>query len=169
MAWQRAEERTHWERLQRRRQKALGEMERRTKREWSALYGRQARQREQRQRHELVLLGKEHSAAVRGIERKEGKAYRSGLEGSEKRAVAAARTNGFAEGYNPHIDWANRSHWVWEERLEQVREVDGERAYERMRGTLEQAKQPLSSSPFPSHEGPQRPGPERDFDFGPSR
>ena len=81
--------------------------------------------------------------------------------------MAAARTNGFAEGYNPHIDWANRSQWVWAERLAQVREVDGESVYEGMRVALEQAKQPLSPSSFPSHEGPQRPGP--DFDFGPSR
>ena len=38
--WQRAEERAHWEQLQRRRGKALGELEKRSKREWSALYGR---------------------------------------------------------------------------------------------------------------------------------
>ena len=36
-----------------------------------------------RQRRERVSLGKAHSEAVRGIERKEGAAYRSGLEGSE--------------------------------------------------------------------------------------
>ena len=95
------------------RRKALGALERRTRREWSALYGRQERQREQlakdcrgvlgrfrlwrelggglreiggargRQRRERVSLGKAHSEAVRGIERKEGAAYRSGLEGSE--------------------------------------------------------------------------------------
>ena len=33
----------HWERLQRRRGKALGELEKRSKREWSALYGRHQR------------------------------------------------------------------------------------------------------------------------------
>ena len=47
VAWQRAEERTHWEQLQRRRGKALGELEKRSKREWSALYGRHQRQRQQ--------------------------------------------------------------------------------------------------------------------------
>ena len=47
VAWQRAEERAHWEQLQRRRGKALGELEKRSKREWSALYGRHQRQREQ--------------------------------------------------------------------------------------------------------------------------
>ena len=40
VAWQRAEERAHWARFQRHRGKALGELERRSKREWSALYGR---------------------------------------------------------------------------------------------------------------------------------
>ena len=38
MAWRRAEKRTHW---------AFGELERRSKREWSALCGRQEWQREQ--------------------------------------------------------------------------------------------------------------------------
>ena len=38
------EERTRWKRLQRQRAKALGELEGRTKREWSALYGRQERE-----------------------------------------------------------------------------------------------------------------------------
>ena len=47
VGWQRAEERTHWEQLQRRRGKALGELEKRSKREWAALYGRHQRQREQ--------------------------------------------------------------------------------------------------------------------------
>ena len=47
VAWQRAEERAHRVRFQRGRGKELGELERRTKREWSALYGRQERQREQ--------------------------------------------------------------------------------------------------------------------------
>ena len=47
VAWQRAAERTQWERLQRWRGKELGELERRSKRSWSELYGRQERQREQ--------------------------------------------------------------------------------------------------------------------------
>ena len=139
MAWQRAEERGHWARYQRGRGKALGELESRSKREWSALYGRQQRQREQlgkdyrgvlgrfrlwrelgggvreiggairgraevlgrfsaelegRHRWERIVLGKAHSEAVRGIERKAGEAYRSGMEGSEERAREAARTDG---------------------------------------------------------------------------
>ena len=47
---------------------------------------------EGRQRRERVVLGKAHSEAVREIERKEGEAYRSGMEGSEERAWRAART-----------------------------------------------------------------------------
>ena len=39
VAWKRAEERWEWEQLQRRRGQALGELEKRSKREWSALYG----------------------------------------------------------------------------------------------------------------------------------
>ncbi len=58
VAWQRAEERTHWERLQRRRGKALGELEKRSKREWSALYGRHQRQREQLSKDCRGVLGR---------------------------------------------------------------------------------------------------------------
>ena len=47
VAWHRAEERMHWERIQEWREKDLGELERRSKREWSELYGRQERQRQQ--------------------------------------------------------------------------------------------------------------------------
>ena len=139
VAWQRAEERAHWEQLQRRRGRALGELEKRSKREWSALYGRHQRQREQlskdcrgvlgrfrlwrelgggvreiggairgrtevlgrfraeledRLRWERVSLGKAHSEAVREIESKAGGVYRGGLEGSEKRAREAARSDG---------------------------------------------------------------------------
>ena len=122
------------------------------------MLGRFREELEQRHRWERVSLG---------IERKGGEAYRAALEGSEERATSAARTDGFSVGYNPHVDWERGSHWVWEERLAQVREVDGELAYEKMRRALEMAKQPLSISQFPSREGPQRSGPEHDF--GPSR
>ena len=47
VAWKRAEERWEWEQLQRRRGQALGALEKRSKREWSALYGRHQQQREQ--------------------------------------------------------------------------------------------------------------------------
>ena len=58
VAWQRAEERAHWEQLQRRRGKALGELEKRSKREWSALYGRHQRQREQLAKDCRGVLGR---------------------------------------------------------------------------------------------------------------
>ena len=44
VAWQRAEERMHWERIQQWRRQDLGKLERRSKWEWSELYGRQERQ-----------------------------------------------------------------------------------------------------------------------------
>ena len=114
VAWQRAEERTQWERIQRWREKDLGKLERRSKREWSALYGRQERQREQlakdchgvlgrfrveledRLRWERISLGKAHSEAVREIESLAGGVYRSGMEGAEGRAREATRRDGLA-------------------------------------------------------------------------
>ena len=64
VAWHRAEERAHWARFQQWREREMGELERRTKREWSALYGRQEWQREQlggftfpASREELRLFG----------------------------------------------------------------------------------------------------------------
>ena len=211
VVWWRAEERTHWERFQQRRAKALGgELEERTKREWSALYGRQERERErqgkdcrgvlgrlrqwratgsglreiggalrgssevlerfreeleQRQRRERVSLGKVHSEAVRGIERKEGEAYRSGLEGSQERAWAAA--DGRTVYYNPSIDGYRLSRLVWEERMEQARELYGEGAYERMKQAEERASRPMLPSKYPSREAQERSRLERDY--GPSR
>ena len=58
MAWQRAEERTHWARFEQERGKALGELEKRSKREWSALYGRHQRQREQLAKDCRGVLGR---------------------------------------------------------------------------------------------------------------
>ena len=187
VAWQRAEERGHWARYQRGRGKALGELERRSKREWSALYGRHQRQREQlakdcrgvlgrfklwrelgggvreiggavrgrpevlegfraeledRLRRELVSLGKEHSEAVRGIESKAGEFYREGLEGSEKRARRAARSDGLLLScYRRPDEFYRLKYSMLEERLEQVREIDGEQAYEKMRRAVEKASQ----------------------------
>ena len=224
VAWQRAEERGEWEQLQRRRGKALGELEKQSKREWSALYGRHQRQREQlakdcrgvlgrfrlwrelgggvreiggairgdkevlgrfraeledRLRWERVSLGKAHSEAVRGIESKAGEFYRAGLEGSEKRAREAARSDGLLLSYGSRpVDWYRINelkHSVSEERLEQVREIDGEQAYEKMRRAVEKASQEKASQverarqveSRPERRGPERGGPERDF--GPSR
>ena len=57
--------------------------------------------------------------------------------------------------------------------MEQVREIDGEQAYEKMRRAVEKAdqekarqvekaSQPVRTSQFPSRKGPER-------DYGPSR
>ena len=70
-----------------------------------------------------------------------------------------------------------------EERLEQVREIDGEQAYEKMRRAMEKASQEkarqaerarqmeralkLPAIKNPERRGPERSGPERDY--GPSR
>ena len=61
-----------------------------------------------------------------------------------------------------------------EERLEPVREIDGELAYEKMRRAVEKASQEKASQERtrqvesrPERRGPERGGPERDF--GPSR
>ncbi len=218
VAWQRAEERTQWERLQQWRGKDLGKLERRSKREWSALYGRQERQREQlakdcrgvlgrfrawrelggklreiggtirgrtevmgrfraeledRLRWELVSLGKAHSEAVREIESKAGGVYRSGMEGAEGRAREAVRTDGRSLRYgNRPVDWYRFTRSVLEERMEQVRELDGERAYEKMRRAVERASQPPMPSQFPSSKGSASRGPKRgdpERDYGPSR
>ena len=190
VAWKRAEERWEWEQLQRRRGQALGELEKRSKREWSALYGRHQQQREQlakdcrgalgrfrlwrelggkvreiggairgdkevlgrfraeledRLRWDRVSLGKAHSEAARGIESKAGEFYRADLEGSEKRAREAARSDGLLLRYGSRpVDWYRLDelkHSVSEERLEQVREIDGELAYGKMRRALEKASQ----------------------------
>ena len=210
VAWHRAEERTHWARLQRHRSQALGELEKRSKREWSALYGRQERQREQlgkdyrgvlgrfrlwrelgggvreivgavrgrpevlegfraeledRLRWERVSLGKAHSEAVRGIESKAGEFYRGGMEGSEKRAREAARSDGLLlDSYRRPDEFYRLKYSMLEERLEQVREIDGEQAYEKMRRAVEKASQEKARQ---MESRPERRGPERDF--GPSR
>ena len=238
VAWQRAEERTHWARFEQERGKALGELEKRSKREWSALYGRHQQQREQlakdcrgvlgrfrlwrelgggvreiggairgrtevlgrfraeledRLRWERVSFGKEHSEAVRGIESKAGEFYRGGMEGSEKRAREAARSDGLLlDSYRRPDEFYRLKYSMLEERLEQVREIDGEQAYEKMRRAVEKASQEKASREKASQEkarqverarlewarqetarqsrerrGPERGGPERDF--GPSR
>ena len=209
----------------------LGCGSKRSKREWSALYGRHQRQREQlakdcrgvlgrfrawrelgggvreiggairgrtevlgrfraeledRLRWERVSLGKAHSEAARGIESKAGEFYRADLEGSEKREREAARSDGLLLRYGSRpVDWYRLDelkHSVSEERLEQVREIDGEQAYEKMRRAVEKASQEKArqverarlewdrqetARQSRERRGPERGGPERDF--GPSR
>lgn len=194
VAWHRAEERSHRQWYQRQRGKALGELEKRTKREWSELYGRQGQQRERmrqdcrgvlgrfrawrelgggvreiggairgrsevldrfrkeledRLRRERVSLGKVHAETVRDIERQAGEIYRKDMEGSAERALSASRTDGRSvfPNYERGDDWYTLRRWVDEGRMEQVREVKGEQAYERMKQAFERASQPPSTTP----------------------
>ena len=131
--------------------------------------GRFRAELEDRLRWERVSLEKAHSEAVRGIESKAGEFYREGMEGSEERAREAARTDGLLlrdYGSRP-VDWYRLKRSILEERMEQVREIDGEQAYEKMRravekaSQVERASQPVRTSQFPSRKGPERGGPER--------
>ena len=233
VAWHRAEERMHWERMQQWRRQDLGKLERRSKWEWSELYGRQERQQRQlakdchgvlgrfrawrelggklreiggtirgrtevlgrfraeletRQRLERISLGKAHSEAVRKIESLAGEVYRGGMEGAEGRAREATRRDPLAV-YDRYRggDRGRIKRSASEERMEQVREFDGEQAYEKMmramekadqekarqaemaraveRARLEWARQETARSR--ERRGPERSGPERDY--GPSR
>ena len=136
------------------------------------MLGRFSAELEGRHRWERIVLGKAHSKAVRGIEREAGEAYRSDMEGSQERAREAARMDGRSTIYDPSFDRSARGS-VWEERMEQVREIDGEQAYEKMRRAVERASQPVETlSHVPSRSGPDRDGPERggpERDYGPSR
>ena len=85
--WQRAEERMHWERIQQWRRQDLGKLERRSKREWSELYGRQERQREQLAKDCHGVLGRfrarrENSTARAWKGRRNGRGRRRGRTGS---------------------------------------------------------------------------------------
>ena len=187
VAWHRAEERMHWERIQQWRRQDLGKLERRSKREWSELYGRHQRQRQQlakdchgvlgrfrawrelggklreiggtirgrtevlgrfraeleaRQRLERISLGKAHSEAVRKIESLAGEVYRGDMEGAEGRAREATRRDPLAV-YDRYRggDRGRIKRSASEERMEQVREFDGEQAYEKMMREMEEARQ----------------------------
>ena len=86
---------------------------------------------------------------MRDIERQAGEVYRRDMEGSAKRALSAARTDGRSvfPNYERGDDWHTLRRWVDEERMEQVREVKGEKVYERMKQGFERASQPPSSTP----------------------
>ena len=145
--------------------------------------GRFRAELEDRLRWQRVSLGKEHSEAVRGIESKAGEFYREGLEGSEKRAREAARSNGLLlDSYRRPDEFYRLKYSMLGERLEQVREIDGELAYEKKRRAVEKASQEKArqverarlerarqerARQSRERRGPERGGPERDF--GPSR
>ena len=120
-----------------------------------------------------------------------------GMEGSEKRAREAARSDGLLLGsYRRPDEFYRLKYSMLEERLEQVREIDGELAYGKMRRAVEKASQEKASQEKArqarqverarqvesarleramqetarqsrGRRGPERGGPERDF--GPSR
>ena len=74
-------------------------------------------------------------------------------------------------------DWDRLKRSASEERMEQVREFDGEQAYEKMMRAMEETRQEKArqverSLKFPALKKPERRGPERsgpERDFGPSR
>ena len=115
---------------------------------------------------------------MRGIESKAGEFYRGGMEGSEKRAREAARSDGLLlDSYRRPDEFYRLKYSMLEERLEQVREIDGEQAYEKMRRAVEKASQEKArqvewarqerARQSRERRGPERGGPERDY--GPSR
>ena len=181
VAWQRAEERTQWERLQQWRGKDLGKLREigGTIRGRTEVLGRFRAELEDRLRWERISLGKAHSEAVRKIESLAGEVYRSGMEGAEGRAREATRRDALAV-YDRYRggDWDRLKRSASEERMEQVREFDGEPAYEKMMRAMEKADQEKArqverarqvekSLKLPALKRPERSGPERDF--GPSR
>ena len=216
VAWRRAEERTHWERLQRRRGKQLGDREYRSRREWAELYERQGRQRSSWRKTPAGCWGAGAGGArwgaarvrrgaageresARTVARGAGAAAPAGAGGVGKNALRGGagdrarggrslpkrhgRVGGTGRGggedgrlgrpyslRSPIDHWKLRS-FAEQERLQQVREVEGEAAYQERRRAWEKANQPLVPSRFPSdrpqHRGPEQGGPERDS--GPSR
>ena len=162
------------------------------------MLGRFRAELEDRLRWERVSLGKEHSEAVRGNreqggrslplrtwkDRRNGRGRQRGRTGSYWRSGTVVLTNGTGS--------TRLKYSMLEERLEQVRELDGELAYEKMRRAVEKASQEKASQEKARQEkarqverarlewdrqetarqsrerrGPERGGPERDF--GPSR
>ena len=94
------------------------------------------------------------------------------MEGSEKRAREAARSDGLLlDSCRRPDEFYRLKYSMLEERLEQVREIDGEQAYEKMRRAVEKASQEWArqetAKQSRERRGPERGGPERDF--GPSR
>ena len=151
--------------------------------------GRFRAELEDRLRWERVSLGKAHSEAVRKIESLAGEVYRSGMEGAEGRAREATRRDALAvyDRYRGE-DWDRLKRSASEERMEQVREFDGEPAYEKVMRAMEKADQEKARQVEMARQverarlewarqetarqsrerrGPERSGPERDF--GPSR
>ena len=153
------------------------------------MLGRFRAELEARQRLERVSLGKAHSEAVRKIESLAGRVYRCDMEGAEGRAREATRRDPIAvyDRYRGGDRYRIKCSAA-EERMEQVREFDGEQAYEKMMREMEEARQEKAREAEKARaverarqewarqetarksrerRGPERSGPERDS--GPSR
>ena len=94
------------------------------------------------------------------------------MEGSEERAEKAVRTGRWRERDDPYrsslSDAERRVEWLAsEERLEQVRKVEGEAAYLERKRARDKAwdPEPRPHSPRPSPERLRPQGPERDIGF----
>ena len=139
-----------------------------------AVLGRWRADLEQQHRRERVALGKTHFVEARAIEQEVGDVYRRGMAGSKARAEAAVKDESDAFWHYrdlPGDSWDLRG-IAEHEKLQQVREIYGEQAYEERKRAWERASQPLVPSRLPSHDRPQRRGPERgepERDSGPSR
>ena len=99
------------------------------------------------------------------------------MEGAEERAREAARRDGLSVYCHYRgEDWYRLKRSASEEWMEQVREIGGEQAYEKMRRAMEKADQEKArqvekSLKFPALKRPERRGPERsgpERDFGPA-
>ena len=93
-----------------------------------------------------------------------GAAYRCRMEGSEERAEKAVRAGRWREGGDLYrygvSDTERRVEWLAsEERLEQVRKVAGEAAYQERKRIRDKAWHPSTSQPVrvrPPPRGPER-------------
>ena len=125
---------------------------------------------EKQHRQEQVAMGRAHGLEARAIEEAGGAAYRRRMEGSEERAEKAVRAGRWRERDDPYSygasDAERRVAWLAsEERLEQVREVEGEAAYQERKRARDKAWQPRPHSPRPSLDQLRHRGPERDIGF----
>ena len=127
---------------------------------------------EKQHRQVRVTMGKAHGAEARGIEEAGGAAYRRRMEGSEERAEVAVLAGRWKEGGDRYrhgvTDTERRVEWLASEvRLEQVRKVEGEVAYQEQKRDRDKAWDPerWTHSPRPSPDQLRPRGPERDIGF----
>lgn len=92
---------------------------------------------EREHRRERAVLGRRHHAETSAIEAELAKDYHASLEGAEQRAKAAVLGGWSAIRYYPGLNPGHLRQLVDEAELDQVREVDGEDAYQRITQRLE--------------------------------